>query len=133
MTTYILTTIKLNYVVCPVKIRPISVDSVQPSYGPAAGGTRVTIIGQFLTCPLPPLFTSVNTKASLTSTGELLICVFSVGLVLKRLFFSSCYCCFSRSGTLYAYTLERLSLIEIFLTLNLACSWGLSRPIIRSH
>jgi len=28
-------------------IKPISVDSVQPLYGPVAGGTRVTITGQF--------------------------------------------------------------------------------------
>ena len=31
-----------------VSLHEITVDSVQPLYGPIAGGTRVTISGQFL-------------------------------------------------------------------------------------
>ena len=34
---------------CAVSRTEISVDSVWPLYGPVAGGTRVTIIGQYLT------------------------------------------------------------------------------------
>jgi len=33
---------------CTVALSKISVDSVWPLYGPMAGGTRVTITGQFL-------------------------------------------------------------------------------------
>ena len=37
------------YVDFAVSLTEISVDSVRPLYGPVAGGTRVTITGQFLT------------------------------------------------------------------------------------